>query len=881
MLRRLIRSLRNLVRRQSLDRDLDEEIASYEDLLTAERHAGGLRPDAARRAARLDLGGADAVKEAVRDVRAGALAESLGRDLRYAFRTLSRSPGFTLFTLLTFAVALGGLTVIFSFVNALLLKPLPYPDSNRLVVVLETDDDDLTGGYTLAAPNYLDWQQENRVFSAMAMYQYLGANLSDGPEPEQVGGIRVTGGVFELLGVPPLLGRGLLPSDDGPGTRVVVLSHRLWQRRYGSDSSLVGKTILINGEASQVVGVMPDGFAFPSANQQIWLPINLNADDQNRGSHSFMSIARLKDGVSIATARSELRAIGHRLAAAYPATNTNETVNVFAMRDLWIEGAENVLRTLLAAVVLVLLIAAANIASLLVARGAARRREIATRMGLGGSRTRIARQLVTESVVLALGGAALGLGLATLGTRALFAVFPQSLRSVPFRDLTTVSLDGTVVLVGVLVALLTGIAAGLAPALTSLPAEPAELLRDAGARSTTARHTHRLKSVLVGGEVALAMLVLVGAGLLIASISRLQRVAPGLDPANVIAVDLALPQADFYGPAERVNLCADLSRETALVPGVVATSAVSHVPLSGANAGRSFVLEGALDPGPANLPSASYGVACPGFFQTLGIPLRTGRDFTSADRPSAPMVMVINEALGEKYFPGVNPVGRRIKLGRFETDGPWVTIIGVIGNVRHGGLAQPVKPYFYAPYAQAAWPGMTVMIRTSAPLDGFAPLRQALRRAAPREPIGDPFTMEQVVENSLGHLRFPMVLFSVFAAMALLLAALGCFGIASQAVVQRRRELGIRIALGARTGQIYRLVAGQALVPILAGLGAGALGALAFAQVLRSLLFDIGPGDPITLLLGSAVLGVVTVLASLLPARRAAQVDPARVLRDE
>jgi len=881
MLRRVIRSLRNVFRKQSLDRELDEEVASYEDLLTAERHAGGLRPDAARRAARLDLGGADAVKEAVRDVRAGALLESLGRDLRYAFRTLRRSPGFTIFTLLTFAVALGGLTVIFSFVNALLLKPLPYPDSDRLVTVLETDDDDLTGGYTLAAPNYLDWQKENRVFSAMAMYQYLSANLSDGTEPEQVGGIRVTGGIFDLLRVAPMLGRGLLPSDDAPGTRVVVVSHRLWQRRYGSDSSLVGKTIQFNGQASQVVGIMPEGFAFPSANQQIWLPINLNAEDQERASHSFMAVARLKDGVSIATARNELRAIGHRLAAAYPATNTNETVNVFAMRDLWIEGTENVLRTLLAAVVLVLLIAAANIASLLVARGAARRREIATRLGLGGTRSRIARQLVTESVVLALGGAAVGLGLASLGTRALFAVFPHSLRSVPFRDLSSVSLDVTVALVGVLVALFTGIAAGLAPALTSLPAEPAELLRDAGARSTTARHTRRLKSVLVGGEVALAMLVLVGAGLLIASISRLQRVAPGLDPANVIAVDMALPQPDFYGPAERVNLCADLSRETTLVPGVVSTSAVSHVPLSGANAGRSFVMEGAPDPGPANLPSASYGVACPGFFQTLGIPLLAGRDFSSADRPSAPMVMVVNEALGEKYFPGANPVGRRIKLGRFETDGPWVTIIGVIGNVRHGGLAQPVKPYFYAPYAQAAWPGMTVMIRTSAPLEGFAPLRQALRRAAPGEPIGDPFTMEQVVENSLGHLRFPMVLFSVFAAMALLLAALGCFGIASQAVVQRRRELGIRIALGARTGQIYGLVVGQALVPILAGLGVGVIGALAFARVLRSLLFDIGPGDPVTLLLGSAVLGVVTILASLLAARRAAQVDPVRVLRDE
>ena len=881
MFRRLIRALGNLFHKGALDRDLDEEIASYEDLLAAEHHAGGLAPVAARRAARLDLGGTDAVKEAVRDVRAGAVLETLGRDLRYAIRTLARSPGFTVFALLTFAIALGGLTVIFSFVNALLLKPLPYPQSDRLVMVLETDSRNPVGGYPVAAPNYLDWQKENRVFSSMALYEYLGSNLSDGAEPEQVGALRATGGIFEVLGVAPLLGRGLASSDDAPGTRVVVLSHRLWQRRYGADSSLVGKTIRINGQPVQVVGVMPRGFAFPSAQQQLWLPIGLNAEDQGRGSHSFFAIARLKDGVTLARARGELRAIGDRLARTYPATNANESANVFLMRDLWVQGVQGILRTLLAAVALVLLIASANVASLLVARGVARRREIATRMGLGGSRARIVRQLVTESVVLSLGGAGLGIGLAALGTRPLLGVFPPSLQNLPFRDLSSIPLDATVVAVGVLLALVAGIAAGLAPALTALPAEPAELLRDAGARSTTARHTRRLKGVLVGMEVALAMLVLVGAGLLIASISRLQRVAPGLDPVNVTAVRLALPQADFYGPAERVSLCADLSREVGAVPGVVSVSAVSHVPLSGASAGRSFVLEGAPDPGPSNLPSASYGVVCPGYFRTLGIPVLVGRDFSPADRASAPLVMVVNEALGRRWFPDQSPVGKRIKLGRFETQGPWITIIGVVGNVRHSGLAQPAQPYLYAPYAQAAWPQLTVMIRTATPPAGFAPLRAALRRAAPAEPIGDPFTMAQVVEGSLGHLRFPMILFSVFAAMALALAAIGCFGIASQSVVQRRRELGIRIALGARAGEVYRLVVGQTMLPVVIGLAFGVVGALGFTRVLRTLLYDISPGDPVTLLLGSAVLGVVTVTACLLPARRAARVDPVVVLRDE
>jgi putative ABC transport system permease protein len=361
----------------------------------------------------------------------------------------------------------------------------------------------------------------------------------------------------------------------------------------------------------------------------------------------------------------------------------------------------------------------------------------------------------------------------------------------------------------------------------------------------------------------------------------LQRVAPGLDPVNLIALDMTLPQPDFYGPAERVSFCADLAREVGAVPGVVSVSAVSHVPLSGANAGRSFVLEGAPDPGPSNLPSASYGVVCPGYFRTLGIPLQSGSDFSLADRAGTPPVMIVNAALARRWYPDGDPIGRRIKLGRFDSPGPWITIIGVAGDVRHSGLAQPAEPYFYAPYAQAAWPQLSVMIRTSAPAAGVAPLRQALRRAAPADPIGDASTMEQVVEGSLGHLRFPMVLFSVFAAMALALAGLGCFGVASQAVVQRRRELGIRIALGARAAQVYRMVLGQAMLPVAVGLVAGTAGALAFARVLRGLLYDIAPGDPVTLFLGSALLAVVAVVACLLPAHRAARVDPALVLREE
>jgi putative ABC transport system permease protein len=357
-------------------------------------------------------------------------------------------------------------------------------------------------------------------------------------------------------------------------------------------------------------------------------------------------------------------------------------------------------------------------------------------------------------------------------------------------------------------------------------------------------------------------------------------VAPGLEPANLLVLDITLPQEDFYGFAERAGFCGEVEREVSAVTGVVSVSAVSHLPLSGANAGRSFVLEGAPDPGPANLPGASYGVVCPGYFRTMGIPLLSGSDFTAVHQAGTPPVAIVNQTFARRWFPGVDPVGRRIKLGRFASTGPWITIIGVAGDVRQQGLASPADPYFYAPYMQAAWPEMRVLVKTG-PGIAAGPVRDALRRAAPSDAIGEITTMAGVVKDSLGHLRFPTVLFTIFAAMALALAALGCFGVASQSVVQRRRELGIRIALGARTGQVYRLVLHQAMVPVVLGVGMGIAGAVAFTRVLRGLLYEIAPGDATILLLCSLLLSAVTVAACLLPAGRASRVDPALVLRDE
>ena len=883
MFRRIGRTFANLFGRRRLDDDLDAEVRTYEDQLAAEKQRAGMAESAARRAAHLEMGGTDAVKDAVRDVRAGASVELLVRDAKHALRSLARSPSFTVFTVLTFALAIGGMTVIFTLVNAVFLRPLPFHEPDRLVMVLEADAANPTGGYNVAAPNYLDWERESDVFRRMALFEFQGFNLSGEGEPEQAGGVRTTSGLFEVLGVGPMLGRVLQPADDsGTGHRVVVIGNRLWRRRYNGDSAIVGKTIRLNQEAWTVVGVLPEGFGFPGIGQQVYVPIALNTEDQGRGSHSFFSVARLKDGVTVEAARQQMRAIGDRLAAEYPRSNAGETANAFPMKDLWVQSSAETLRALMVAVGLVLLIAAANVAGLMVARGNARRREIATRLALGGTRSRVVRAMVTESVLLALAGAALGFVLAVFGLRQLMTVLPQGIRNVPFRDLSTIAPDLVVFAFAVLVALVAGVLSGLPSALSVIPGELSAVLRDGAVHGATAHRGHRLRGLLVGFEVALAVVVLVSAGLLVASIDRLHRVSPGLDPHNVMSLGVAVPQADFYGPAVRTSFCADVSREVGSLPGVTAVGAVSHLPLSGANAGRDFVIEGEPAPADGQGPGAWWGISCPGYFQAMGIRLLSGRDFTVDDRATSPMVVVINETLRDRYFPGKDPVGLRIKLGRLDSPSPWMTIVGMIADVKHAGLQGDKHPYLYGTYQQNAWPGMNVIVRTAGdPLAEENAVRQALLRAAPEQPVGRAQRMAMVVEDSLGFLRFPMLLFSLFGLMAALLAALGVFGVAAQAVLQRKRELGIRLALGARASQVCGLVVRQVMRPVVLGVAAGIVAAVAGTRVLTNLLYDVKPGDPRMVVLGSVALAAVALIACLLPALRATRVDPAMVLRED
>ncbi len=802
--------------------------------------------------------------------------ETLWQDLRYSARQLRRAPGFTALVVVTFALGIGGNTAIFSLIHAVLLKPLPYPDFSRLVMVLESEAQNSDNAYIVSAPNYLDWEKQNTVFERMGVYEYLGFNLSGGKEPEQVGGLRASSSLFEVLGARPLLGRRFLPDEEVLGKdRVVLLSHRLWSRRYDSDPNIVGKAIRLNQTPYTVVGVMRPGFAFPSPRQVLWVPIGFSEEDQGRGSHSFFVVARLKPEVTVEQARAEMDVIGRRLAQQYPESNTGESATVVPMSRLWTTDIERTLLMLLAAVGSVLLIACVNIANLLLVRATARQRELAVRTALGASPLRLVRQLLTESLLLAFLGAALGIVLAAWTTQLLIHMFPPGLRDISFRDLSVIELDMWVLVFTLGLAVFAGVACGLAPALHNFRFSPGEFLKEGGTRATASRTAGRFRNGLVTAEVGLAFVVLVGAGLMISSLAHVLRAEPGLNPDNVLVLDLSLPQADFYGPPTRPRFCQDIRTTIGGVTGVASVSAVSHVPLTGSIAGRSFTIEGRPAPAPGETPGAHYGLVCPGFFATLQIPLLRGRDFADHDTTDAPQVVIINESFQKRFFPQEDAAGRRIKFGQFDSAAPWMTIVGVARDVRHYGLASGFQPYFYRPYSQGVWPSMSVVVRTETAPDVLVePIRRALAKVMPEQPVGGTETMAEVAGESTAFLRFPMFLFAVFALLALVLAAVGIYGVVSYTVSQRTHEIGIRKALGAQPGDVYRLVLRQAMRPIAVGVGLGLAGAVAVTRFLQSLLFGVSSTDPIAFSGVALLLTAVGLAACWLPARRATRVDP-------
>ena len=866
----------------------------YEELL-----AGGATPVEAERLTLAQLSERERLHQELRRVerqvpqepviigtnRRSFMIADVWQDLRYGGRLFLTKPGFTLIVILTLGLGIGANTTIFSVINSLLLKPLPFSDPDRLALVWQTQINDRSTWNIVSAPNYLDWQKQNDVFTTMAIFDSggKGYNLSGDGEPERVSGVRVSASFFDVLGVQPQLGRTFLPEEETPGKhQVVVLSDGLWRSRYGADPAVVGKTIKVEGEAYTVIGVMPPGFEFQflSSPRKLWVPIVYTEGDKERGSNSFVCIARLKPDVTIEQASAAMNTIGVAQAAQYPKEDAGVSAKAESMGKFGYEDQRSTLFTLLAVAGFVLLIACINVANLLMARGVTRQREFAIRSALGASRTRTVRQLLTESLLLAMAGGISGTLIAIWSSNLLLNVLPYSLKATPFRSLNGITIDVKVLAFTWVITCLTGIIFGLAPAFIFSKRNVNESLQE-GSRGTSAGSGARLRQVLVIIEVALALVVLTGAGLMIESMMRLVKVEPGFDASNLLTMTLSLPQENlYYSPPGHPQFAHELQEQVGSIPGVVSVSAVSHLPIDGGMAGRGFVIEGRPDPGVENRPGAGYNVVCPNYFQTMGIRLVSGREFTEQDTQNAPGVIIINEAMAKRFWPNEDPVGQRIKIGRSDTDAPWVTIVGVAQNVKQTGLDQQSRAEFFRPYNQAAWPVMTIVVRTiSSPSVFITQIKQALARIEPERPVSGISTMNEILYNSLGARRFPMMLLLAFSFVALALAAVGISGVVSFTVSQRTREIGIRLALGARKSDILRLVLNRSMGAALLGVGFGIAGSYALTKFLSGLLFEVKPMEPNILGIVAVILVCVAFLACYLPARRAVKVDPMIALR--
>jgi putative ABC transport system permease protein len=812
---------------------------------------------------------------------------NLLQDVRYGWRNIARNPGFMLVAMLTLALGIGANTTIFSVINNTLLKPLPFPGGDRLVLVWETFGKGPGNWNIVSAPNFWDFQRQSHSFESMAIFDSAGRgyNLSptgDSQEAAQVSGLRVSAGFFSVLGVKPLLGRTFLPEEETLGKdHVVVLSYGLWKTRYDGDPSLVGRTIRVDGADFTVIGVMPREFAwqFWSGPRRLWVPVGYNKTDFGRGNNSFISIARLKPGVSVAQASAEMEAVAHNVATQFPKEDADMGAMVSLLGEFGVEGLRTTMLTLLAAVGFVLLIACVNVANLLLARGAVRQKEFAIRLALGAPASRIARQLLTENVLLALAGGTAGLLIAALSNRLIFYAFKLDSLSLPLRPVDSISMDGRVFAFALLISCVTGVLFGVVPALSALRTDVNAPLKEGGRTGSTGGQ-NRLRQVLVASEVALALVVLSGAGLMIKSMTRLLGVDPGLNAKDVLIMGMSVPQEELYvGPPGLPRFCQDLDERVAAIPGVVSVSAIAHLPFRG-NAGRSFQIEGRPPAEPGHLPGASYTVACPNYFRTMGIPILKGREFTPQDTVGAPGVIVINQTMARAYWPNEDPVGRAVRLGG--TDGPRLTVVGVVGDVHFLGLDAPVRRQFFRPYMQAGWPVMSILVRTiNTPGMFTAPVKQALASVLPDWPVSGVVTMEEVVHDSTGSRRFPMLLLSVFSVLALVLAAVGIVGVVGHSVAQRTREIGIRMALGAESLDVLRLMVNGSMLWVLVGLGVGVAGSAGLTRLLSGLLYDVRPLDPVVLGGVSAILAAVALLASYLPARRAAKIDPIAALRCE
>ncbi len=803
----------------------------------------------------------------------------LAADFRHALRSMRLDRGFSTVVVLTLAIGIGACAAVFSIINALLWGSLPYPNPEQLAIVWESDRDNRAQTFIVAHPNYVDWKREAKSFSSMGIWEYQTFNVASDAEPEQVQGIRATSSLFTVLGVPPAMGRIFTEAEEAPGHRLVVISDGVWRTHLGGRAAAIGSSLRLNGEAYEVIGIMPRGFQFPWRNNGVWVPFALSEQDRQRGSHSFWVAARIKPEVTFESARAEIEQIGRSLQQRYE-ENEDEGATITRMADQGLGTLRTMLTALMGAVSLVLLIACVNVANLQLGRALSRRREFAMRISLGAGISRLARQLFAESLVLAMAGGIGAVGLAWIASRAADLVLAPGFRALPFRGEVPIEIDGRVLLFAAAAALASALTFGFAPLLSLRQRNPQALLRDGDRGSTSVANLARRSLVAV--EVALAIVVLCGAGLLVKSMAGLLEVSPGLDPREVLTLQVSLPQTDTYGAPIRESFCADLSAGAEGLPGIRRIGAISHLPLSGANAGRALTVEG-FTPNQGQNVSAAYRLTCPGYLSTLGIALSEGRDFDHRDVTNGARVVIINRAMADAYWKkGESPIGRRLKLGGPQSENPWAAVVGITENVRHFGLDSEARREIFMPYAQAAWPVMTVVAKTvGEPMLWQSSLRDIVKRVDPDLPVARVQSMEAVVSSSVNWRTTPMRLLTGFALIGLLLASIGVYGVLAYYVSQRTREIGVRAALGATRQQLAGMVIHQSMLPIVAGLVLGVAGSLASGRLLQELLYQVRPGDPQVIITIVALLLGVGLLASWLPARRAASIDPMVALRDE
>ena len=800
------------------------------------------------------------------------------QDVLYAVRRLIKAPGFTVTAVLTLALGIGANSAIFSVVNGVLLKPLPYPEADRLVGMYHTTEGERA---VMSGPNFTDVVRGATTLENAAAVNTSRMILTGEGEPVRLPVAVVSASLFNVLRVRPEAGRTFNADENTPGrTNVVVLSHGLWSQRFGSDPSVIGRNITLDGVKREVIGVMPKGFSYP-ADRDAWVPLEYNQNfvSQQRRAWYLSVVARLKPGVTPEQSAAEVETLGRNLARQYPDSNSEIGMTTNPLLESMVGDIRPAVLLLLGAVGFVLLIACTNVANLLLARAAARGSEMAVRTALGAGRGRLVRQLLTESVMLSMVGAALGLLFAVWGVELLTRLEPEGI-----PRLENVAVDGAVIAFTIVVAIVTGVLFGLVPAFSATRGLNATL-KEGGRGAVTSRGGARVRGMLVVAELALAVMLLAGAGLLMRSFVKLQAVDPGFKPEQALTFDLTLPDVRYVEDEQRVAFYDQLLPKLRALPGVRSASAVLGLPLSGLDLIISFAVEGRPPVPPSQQPAMQVRVATPDYFGSVGIPIKRGRGFTEDDRAESTKVVVITEAAARQYFPNEDPIGKTIRLGWGRGAGrprAGGEVVGIVGDVKDAGLNEPEPPQIYLPYRQ--WPitFMTVVMKTSVPPASLVDAARAqVLSVDPNLPLSQVDTLEGIVARSISQQRFYMALLAVFAAVALILAAIGIFGVLSYAVSQRTREIGIRMALGAQGRWVITLVVRQAMLLVGAGVLIGTGLSLFLSRTMKTMLFSITPTDPATFATVAAVLAAVALFASYLPARRATRVDPIVALRAE